>query len=141
MPVRVTLVPLAWVDPAAGLVMVAVGPVVSVDFVAATRFVASVAGCTPMSAKRLTCACCMRASAVAPPRSWLSLSPHVHWMEPALKTRAPLEARYMVRWWVVVPAAVVLPKSWRYCGTAPVVVDRWIRPAGRIPLSRSSFDS
>ena len=62
-------------------------------------------------------------------------------MVPALNTRAPLEARYMVMWCVVVPGTTVLPKSVRYSGVGPVVVDRSNRPAGRNPLSRSSSDS
>src|ERR1700694_1798863 len=42
-----------------GEVIADVGAVVSVDFAAATSPAWIVAGCTPMSAKRLTVACCM----------------------------------------------------------------------------------
>ena len=66
-PVSVTLVPLGCVEPAAGEVMATVGPVVSVDLVAAVRPVISVVGWAPMSASRFTCACCIRRSAVS---SW-----------------------------------------------------------------------
>ena len=65
-PETVTTLPLRWAAPAAGELMVAVGPVVSADFVAATRFPAKVVGWAPMSASRLTCACCIRTSAAAP---------------------------------------------------------------------------
>ena len=83
----------------------------SVDFVAATRPDISVLGWTPMSAKRLTCACCIRLSAGsgAQLESWSSSRPHVHWTDPALNTSAPLGALYIVRLWRVVPSVTVLP--------------------------------
>ena len=57
-----------------------------------TRPACSVAGCTPMSANRLTVACCMRTSGGALPRSWLPSRPHDHCTVPAPKTSAPLGA-------------------------------------------------
>mgnify|MGYP006873515074 CR=1 FL=1 len=62
-PVTVTREPFGCAEPAAGLVMVTVGAVVSVDMVAAVRPDISVVGWAPMSASRLTCACCIRGSA------------------------------------------------------------------------------
>ena len=78
-----------------------------------------------------------------PTPSWLLSRPQAHWIVPAENTSAPLAARYMVRWWVVVPATTLLrpPKSVRYSGVGPVVVDIRMRPAGRLPLSTSSLDS
>ena len=64
-PVTVTRVPFGWVDPAAGVAMLTVGPVVSVDLVVATRPDIKVVGWALMSANRLTSACCMRGSAGA----------------------------------------------------------------------------
>ena len=89
-PAMLTCVPLVNVEPPAGEVMVAVGAVVSVDAVAATMPDWSVAGCTPMSANRLTVACCMFASTGVPAKSCWSSRPHDHWMVPAPKTSAPL---------------------------------------------------
>ena len=40
---------------------------------------------------------------------WSSSRPHAHCTVPAPKTRAPLGARYIVRWWVAEPGAYVLP--------------------------------
>jgi hypothetical protein len=70
-----------------GDVIVAVGAVVSVEADATTRPPTSAYGCTPMSAKRLTIACCMFRSAGRP----LGLSPSMpqaHWTVPAPKTNA-----------------------------------------------------
>src|SRR5206468_3859163 len=55
--------------PAAGDVIVDVGGAVSVEAAAATRPPCSVAGWTPISAKRLIVACCIRTSAAVPERS------------------------------------------------------------------------
>src|SRR6478735_4737224 len=97
-PVRVTRSPFFWDWPAAGVLIVTVGPAVSVDFVAAARPVIRVAGCAPMSASRLTCACCMRESVELSgySESCSASRPYVHWIVPALKTRAPLGALYIV---------------------------------------------
>src|SRR5262249_58590171 len=73
-----------------GAVIAAVGGVVSVEAVAATRPDCSVAGCTPMSARRLTVACCMLGSVGGPAKSCWSSRPQGHWMVPAEKTSAPL---------------------------------------------------
>ena len=141
---RVTFEPFAWVEPAAGELIVTVGRVVSVDLVAATRPDISVVGCAPMSASRLTCACCIRGSAGSGSNgvSCTASRPHVHWMVPAEKTSAPLGALYIVRWWVVVPGTTVLPKSVRYWEVSPMVVLQPDQAAGaREPLSTSSLDS
>ena len=142
-PVRVTLVPLAKLVLAAGEEMVTVGLVMSVDALAAVMPLISVAGCTPMSASRLTTSCCRPVSGASGVvlLSWLLSRPQANWMVPAANTSAPLAARYSVMWCVVVPAVTVLPKSRRYSGVAPVAVDRSISPPGRYPLSRSSSDS
>jgi hypothetical protein len=78
---------------AAGAVIVEPGALASVDALAATSPDCSVAGCAPMSARRLSVACCMRTSAAPLPRSWFESSPHDHWTVPAPNTRAPLGAR------------------------------------------------
>ncbi len=94
---------------AGGALTVAVGAVVSVVAAAATSPVSSVAGWLPRSANRLTVACCMLRSA-AVPSGFESSSPHDHCTVPALNTRAPLGALYMVRLWVAVPPCLtVLP--------------------------------
>src|SRR5262249_39843673 len=62
-PETVTRAPSARLAPGAGAVIVAVGAVLSVDAVATTRPVMSWYGCAPMSANRLTVACCMVRSA------------------------------------------------------------------------------
>ncbi len=62
-PLTVTWAPLATEVPGAGVEMATVGPVVSVDFVAATSRESRVVGCALMSASRLTWACCIRMSA------------------------------------------------------------------------------
>src|SRR5450755_4697730 len=58
-PVMVTLLPSAMVAPAAGELIVELGGVVSLDAVVAVNPGSSVAGCAPMSASRLTVACCI----------------------------------------------------------------------------------
>ena len=62
MPVIVTVLPFVNVAPADGEVIVEIGGVWSVDCVAAVRSDSSVADCTPMSASRLTVACCIAGS-------------------------------------------------------------------------------
>ncbi|TMC02373.1 MAG: hypothetical protein E6J41_30315 [Chloroflexi bacterium] len=112
-PVMVTVVPLVSVAPDAGEVMVEVGAVWSVDAVAATRPACIVVGWTPMSAIRLSVACCMLMSGSAGPMSgsmsWLVSRPHAHWTVPAPNTSAPLAARYSVRWCVATACPYVLP--------------------------------
>src|SRR4051812_16085510 len=61
-PVTVIAAPLRTEAPGAGEVIVVVGGVVSVDAVAPTSPLISVAGCAPMSARMLTVACCIRGS-------------------------------------------------------------------------------
>lgn len=117
-PLTVTSDPLATEVAGAGEVIVALGAVVSVDAVGRTSPLISVAGCTPMSAKRLTVACCIRGSAGSCGPSCSESRPQAHWIVPAPKTSAPLAARYRVRWWVVVPGVVTVPKSRRYSGWA-----------------------
>ena len=73
--------------------MVEVGGVVSVEAVAGTKPGLERAGWTPMSANRLTVACCMSRSGAALPRSWWLSRPQDHCTVPAPKTRAPLGAR------------------------------------------------
>ena len=104
-PDTVTCVPGAIELLAAGEVIVDLGAVASELGVAAVRPVMSVPGWAPMSANRLTVACCMLVLAAALPRSWLASSPHDHWTVPAPKTRAPLAALYIVMLCTAVPAA------------------------------------
>ena len=85
--------------------MVEAGGVASVDVVARLSPDCRVPGWTPMSASRLTVACCILGSAAELPRSWTASRPHAHWIVPAPKTRAPLAALYMVKEWVAVPLA------------------------------------
>ena len=104
---------------------------------------AGVPGCTPMSASRLTVACCMRTSAAALPRSWLAVE------APRPLDRAGAEhqrpAGMPVQRQAVrggprpVGRAVVLkhasaPRRWSS-------TDSWNRPGGRTPLSTSSSHS
>ncbi len=141
-PETVTGAPTAAVEPFAGAVMLAVGGVVSVDLLVATRPVCRVAGWTPMSANRLTVACCMSWSTGVPALSWLASRPHDHWMVPAPNTSAPLGALYRVRLWVALPLPKLVPSSRRRSGeTLYVALDMSISPAGREPLSRSSSHS
>src|SRR4051794_34086728 len=67
-PVIVVVAPSWRLAPFAGDVMVAVGAVLSVDLLATLSPSAgsSANGCTPMSAKRLTVACCMLLSSGVP---------------------------------------------------------------------------
>src|SRR5208283_5779146 len=90
--------PKAAVEPFAGETIVELGGVVSVDAAAVVRPLWRVVGCTPMSAKRLTVACCIPRSVVDPrfALSWLESSPHAHWYVPVANTRAPLGALYSV---------------------------------------------
>src|SRR5439155_26001038 len=79
------------VDPLTGEPIVDVGAWLSVDTVAATRPPVRVAGCTPMSANRLTVACRMSVFAAGPPvPSWFASSPHGQRIVPAPNTSAPL---------------------------------------------------
>src|SRR5215467_7518987 len=64
--------------PGTGDVIVDVGAVVSLDAVALTTPGMRLPGCAPMSAKRLTVACCIATSGVDGPPSWLPSSPHDH---------------------------------------------------------------
>src|SRR5690349_7995630 len=94
-----------------GALTVAVGAVWSVDWLAAASVAIRVAGCTPMSAKRLTVACCMLRSGVL--LSGLRSSrPQDHCTVPAPKTSAPLGALYSVMLCVWVElGSVTLPQS------------------------------
>jgi hypothetical protein len=92
-PVTVTLEPLPTLLPSVGDVKVVSGAVVSEEAVVAVRPAMSVVGWAPMSASRLTVACCMRESAGDCVPSCCASRPHAHWMVPAPKTRAPLAAR------------------------------------------------
>ena len=104
-PVTVTGAPTDRLAPAAGEVMADVGAVVSVEAVAATSPGRSVVGCTPMSANRLTVACCAAVSAAAEPRSCSLSRAHAHWIVPAPNTRAPLACLYIVIECVAAPCA------------------------------------
>ena len=92
-PVTTTLLPGATDEPWVGDVIVAVARVLSVDLEADTSPAPSVDGCTPMSANRLTVACCAATSAGDEPRSCELSSAHAHCTVPAPKTSAPLDAR------------------------------------------------
>ena len=85
--------------------IVAVGGLVSVVCVAGVSPTISVAGCTlPMSANRFTVACCMVGSTGPPelPDPVPLSRPHDHCTVPPPNTKAPLAARYSVRWWLAV---------------------------------------
>ncbi len=125
----------------AGAVIVDVGAVESLETVAAVIPLISVDGCTPMSANRLTVACCIRASAAALPRSWLESSPQDHCTVPAPNTRAPLGVRYSVMLWSTGPVPKFEPLSRSTGAPATVVDDRRNAPAGREPLSGSASHS
>ena len=131
----------ARIAPAAGAVIRDVGAAVSVDVVATVSPDCSVAGCAPMSASRLTVACCIGVPAAPDPRSWLRRAP---------RTTGPCRRRRPAPRWP--PGRGSGGGSRCRCRTssrspaAPgrhvdVVVDRSIRPAGREPLSRSSSHS
>src|SRR5260221_6143728 len=109
----VTAEPSERAAPWEGEVIVEVGGVVSVDAVAVVSPEIGEAGWAPMSANRLTVACCMARSGAGPPASPAPVGlarPYDHCTVPAPNTRAPLGARYSVRWWVAVLLnRVVLP--------------------------------
>ena len=104
-PEIVILPPSPTVDPLVGAVMLEAGAVVSVEAEAVDNPLMRAYGCAPMSAKRLTVACCMALSGVEAG----SARPHDHCTVPAPKTNAPLAARYMVRLWVALWLAAVVP--------------------------------
>ncbi len=85
--------PAMTVAPEAGELMTVVGADVSVDAVARVRPDMSVAGWIPMSAKRLTVACCMLTSTGVGVASWYESRPHDHCTLAELNTCAPLGAR------------------------------------------------
>src|SRR5215470_4300244 len=104
--------------------MVDVGAEGSVEAVAAARPDWSEPGCTPMSANRLTVACCMLASGVEAESLWLPSRPHDHCTVPAPKTSAPLAARYSVILWVELPWPTSVPQGTvTWLGVLNVVVD------------------
>ena len=111
------------VAPSAGEMTSETGAVTSADAEAGTSPACSVAGCTPMSAKRFTVACCMSALGLAAMPSWTPSSPHDHCSVPEPNTSAPLGRRWKTACWVAV---------------APTRVESRTSPAGRAPLSRSS---
>ena len=101
-PEIVVLAPSWRLAPFAGEAMLAVGFVVSVDFVAVLRPSAgsSANGWTPMSANRLTVACCMFLSGglllglvADASHAFVSSRPQDHCTVPAPNTSAPLGAR------------------------------------------------
>jgi hypothetical protein len=71
-PLTVTGLPPCRFAPAAGEVMVEVGGVWSVEAVAGVKPVCNVAGWTPMSANKLTVACCMLGSGSGAEEYWES---------------------------------------------------------------------
>jgi hypothetical protein len=107
-PLIVTGVPALTFWPEAGLVIMDTGGVVSVDAWAAMSPLCNVAGCTPISAKRFTVACCIFGSGFGVAKlkglSWLLFRPHDQSTVPLPNTNAPLGARYSVMWCVAVPA-------------------------------------
>jgi hypothetical protein len=139
-PDTVTWVPNAMV-PLTGWAMLTTGAVWSPDADAATNPACRLVGWTPISASRLMVPCWIAGIAPCVLRSWVPSSPQPYWMVPALKTNAPDAARYSLKWWVSVPGAVWLPKSWRISGTAATVVDAVICPAGAKPLSTTESAS
>src|SRR5262249_29964746 len=82
-PARVLGVPT--ISPLGG-VMAEAGGVVSVDAVAVTRPACRLPGWQPISAKRLTVACCTRISGAEEPSSWLASSPQDQRTVPEPKT-------------------------------------------------------
>lgn len=99
---------------AAGLVTVMAGPVWSVEAVATTRLVCGDLGWTPMSAKMLTVACCIRLSSVTTASSGFPVGmlvrPQDHCTVPEPKTRAfEVWSRKATRLCVAVPLPYVLP--------------------------------
>ena len=77
-PLIVTVLPLLRVAPADGEVIVEVGGAVSAGAVPATRPDISVAGCAPISASRLTVACCMAGSVGVCVPVVIVVKPHAH---------------------------------------------------------------
>src|SRR4051812_19892155 len=93
------------VAPGEGLLMLALGAVVSLECSAGASWGSSVAGWDPISASRLTVNCCMLGSgglfvgSVVPTfQAFWAASPHDHCTVPAPNTSAPLGARYSARW-------------------------------------------
>src|ERR1700680_4766956 len=68
-PVIVTGIPADTTPPGSGNVIEDVGATVSEEAEAVVRGDCNVAGCTPISANRLTVACCIDASGMLEPRS------------------------------------------------------------------------
>ena len=98
MPEIVAVLPSVSAAPSAGELTVAVGGVVSVEPAVAIRRTSRVAGWAPMSASRLTVACCMFGSGSVPSgpllfQALVTSRPQDHCTVPAPKTRAPLGAR------------------------------------------------
>ncbi len=113
-PVMVTGRSAGTVALGAGLATVMAGPVVSVEAVDATRLLCRDLGWTPMSAKTLTVACCIRLSSVTTASSGLPVGmlvrPQDHCTVPAPKTRAcEVWSRKATRLCVAVPFPYVLP--------------------------------
>src|SRR4051812_30722590 len=92
-PVTVTADPAVKLLPEAGEVIIEVGAVWSVAAVAATIPVWREPGCAPISANRLTVACCMGTLGVVDWLLWVPSRPQDHWIVPAPNTSAPLAAR------------------------------------------------
>ena len=67
--------------------------------------------------------------------------PQDHCTVPAPNTRAPLGARYSVRWWVAVPVVSLAAVVGEICAEVSVVDDMSISPGGRKPLSASTSHS
>src|SRR5882672_10661199 len=142
-PLIVTRVPLGTEAPDAGDTIVELGAKMSADIEAATSGVPSAPSCNdcgwaPMSASRLTVACCIARSGFAGRRSCTASSPHDHCTVPAPNTSAPLLCRYSVSECVALPGPTLMPKSSTFWGSTTVVEDMRINPDGRAPLSTSS---
>ena len=115
-PEIVNRVPSAIAAPGDGLLIVELGAVVSVERDAGDRPLISDVGCAPMSANRLTVACCITGSGEAAAggpllaHALVVSRPHAHCTVPAPNTSAPPPPGYIVRWCVcVVPSCTLLP--------------------------------
>ena len=93
-PVMVTVWPTGKEVPPVGVTIDETGATVSVDAVVRTSPDWIESGWMPISANRLTVACCMRGSTVELSLMWSLSSPHDHRVVPAPKTSAPLGALY-----------------------------------------------
>ena len=90
-PENVIVAPEEKEAPLEGEVMDEVGKVASVDCEAELNPDCRVPGCAPMSANKLTVACCISELTVVEPPQCSPSRPHDHCTVPAPNTNAPLE--------------------------------------------------